>query len=155
MPSEDISPRLQKPRSRGFVGGDTGRAGPKNGIVDGGGSASAGDAGRSAAAAVRSAVERATYPGAAHEQARVRQARRRAGLAGEQATSAVDAVFDTIGSELAAGHDAVIAAFGKFSVAERAAREGRSPATGATIQIGASRGAKFSAAAALKQQLNG
>jgi DNA-binding protein HU-beta len=39
-------------------------------------------------------------------------------------------------------------------VTERAAREGRNPATGETIQIAASRAAKFSAAAALKRQLN-
>jgi DNA-binding protein HU-beta len=36
----------------------------------------------------------------------------------------------------------------------RAAREGRNPATGAAIQIAASRAAKFSAAAGLKKQLN-
>ena len=62
--------------------------------------------------------------------------------------------LDTIAGELAAGGDVAIAAFGKFAVAERAAREGRNPATGETIQIAASRGAKFSAAAALKSQLN-
>jgi DNA-binding protein HU-beta len=53
------------------------------------------------------------------------------------------------------GRDVAIAGFGKFSVGERAAREGRNPATGETIQIAASRAAKFSAAAGLKQQLNG
>ena len=95
------------------------------------------------------------HTGAPHDQARVRQARRRdAGLTGEQAKSAVDAVFDAIAGELAAGHDVAIAGFGKFSVTERAAREGRNPATGETIQIAASRAAKFSAAAALKNQLN-
>jgi hypothetical protein len=57
--------------------------------------------------------------------------------------------------ELAAGRDVAIAGFGKFSVGERAAREGRNPATRETIQIAASRAAKFSAAAGLKQQLNG
>jgi Bacterial DNA-binding protein len=36
-----------------------------------------------------------------------------------------------------------------------APREGRNPATGETIQIAARRAAKFSAAAGLKQQLNG
>jgi DNA-binding protein HU-beta len=50
-----------------------------------------------------------------------------AGLIGEQAKSAGAVVFDTIASELAAGHDVAIAAFGKFSVADRAAREGRTP----------------------------
>jgi DNA-binding protein HU-beta len=77
-----------------------------------------------------------------------------AGITAGQATSVVDAVLDAIASELAAGRDIAIAGFGKFSVSERAAREGRNPATGETIQIAASRAAKFSAAAALKQQLN-
>jgi len=45
--------------------------------------------------------------------------------------------------------------FGKFSVSERSAREGRNPATGETIQIAASKAAKFSAASALKKLLNG
>ncbi len=71
-----------------------------------------------------------------------------------QAASVVDAAFDAIAGELAAGRDVAIAGFGKFSVTERAAREGRNPATGETIQIAASRAAKFSAAAALKAQLN-
>jgi DNA-binding protein HU-beta len=39
-------------------------------------------------------------------------------------------------------------------VSERSAREGRNPATGETIQIAASKAAKFSAAAALKKVLN-
>jgi len=47
-----------------------------------------------------------------------------------------------------------ITGFGRFSVTERAAREGRNPTTGETIQIAASRAAKFSAPAALKKQLN-
>jgi DNA-binding protein HU-beta len=77
-----------------------------------------------------------------------------AGITAGQAASVVDAAFDLIAGELAAGRDVAIAGFGKFSVTERAAREGRNPATGETIQIAASRAAKFSAAAALKQQLN-
>jgi DNA-binding protein HU-beta len=77
-----------------------------------------------------------------------------AGLSGEQAKRAVDAAFDAIASALAAGHDVAIAGLGKFSVSERAAREGRNPATGETIQIAASRAARFSAAVGLKQQLN-
>jgi DNA-binding protein HU-beta len=77
-----------------------------------------------------------------------------AGITAGQAASVVDAAFDAIAGELAAGRDVAIAGFGKFSVSERAARAGRNPATGETIQIAASRAAKFSAAAALKQQLN-
>jgi DNA-binding protein HU-beta len=76
------------------------------------------------------------------------------GIADRQAESVVNAAFDAIAAELAAGRDVAIAGFGKFSVGERAAREGRNPATGETIQIAASRAVKFSAAAVLKKQLN-
>ncbi|MEO8969888.1 MAG: HU family DNA-binding protein [Solirubrobacteraceae bacterium] len=78
----------------------------------------------------------------------------KAGLSGAQASSAVDATFDAIAAELTAGGDVAIAGFGKFSASDRSAREGRNPATGATIQIAASKAAKFSAAAALKKSLN-
>ena len=44
--------------------------------------------------------------------------------AGQAAASVVDAAFDVIAGELAAGRDVAIAGFGKFSVTERAAREG-------------------------------
>jgi len=77
-----------------------------------------------------------------------------AGITAGQAAGVVDAAFDAIAGELAAGRDVAIAGFGKFSVTDRAARAGRNPATGEMIQIAASRAAKFSAAAALKQQLN-
>jgi DNA-binding protein HU-beta len=75
-------------------------------------------------------------------------------LSGSDAKNAVDATFDAIADELAGGGEVAVAGFGKFSVSDRSAREGRNPATGETIQIAASKAAKFSAAAALKKQLN-
>ena len=78
-----------------------------------------------------------------------------ADISREQAKTAVDAAFETIADELAAKRDVAIAGFGKFSVSERSARPGVNPATGERIQIAASTAAKFSAAAALKKQLNG
>lgn len=75
-------------------------------------------------------------------------------LSPSDAKGAVDATFDAIASELAGGGEVAVAGFGKFSVSERSAREGRNPATGETIQIAASKAAKFSAAAALKKSLN-
>ena len=78
-----------------------------------------------------------------------------AGLGVGQARGAVDAVFDAIAAELAAGGEVSVAGFGKFGVSNRAARTGRNPATGATINIAASKAAKFSAASALKKELNG
>ena len=77
-----------------------------------------------------------------------------AGLGVGQAKNAVDAVFDAITAQLRSGGEVSVAGFGKFSVSHRAARSGRNPATGATIQIGASKAAKFSAASALKKELN-
>ena len=76
-----------------------------------------------------------------------------AGVTGEQATSAVDAAFDAIAGELVVGRDVAIA--GSAAGQARTAQPERHAATGETIQIAASRAAKFSAAAGLKQQLNG
>jgi DNA-binding protein HU-beta len=79
----------------------------------------------------------------------------RTGLAGSQARQAVDAAFEAVSDELAAGGEVALAGFGKFSVSHRAARQGRNPSTGQPIQIAASKAAKFSAASALKKRLNG
>jgi DNA-binding protein HU-beta len=76
------------------------------------------------------------------------------GLSAAEARRAIESAVETVAGELAAGGEVSIAGFGKFSVSHRSAREGRNPATGATIQIAASKAAKFSAASQLKKQLN-
>ncbi|HEY7892624.1 MAG TPA: HU family DNA-binding protein [Solirubrobacteraceae bacterium] len=78
----------------------------------------------------------------------------RADLGVGQARDVVEAVIDAVSDELAAGGEVSLAGFGKFSVSNRSARQGRNPATGETINIAASRAAKFSAASALKKRLN-
>jgi DNA-binding protein HU-beta len=78
----------------------------------------------------------------------------RTGLAASQARQALDAAIDAVADELAVGGEVALAGFGKFSVSSRSARQGRNPATGETIQIAASKAAKFSAASALKSRLN-
>jgi DNA-binding protein HU-beta len=78
----------------------------------------------------------------------------RTGLPASQARQALDAAIDTVSDELAAGGEVALAGFGKFSVSHRSARQGRNPATGETINIAASKAAKFSAASALKSRLN-
>ncbi len=78
----------------------------------------------------------------------------RTGLATSQARQVVEATLDVVSDELASGGEVALAGFGKFSVSHRAARQGRNPSTGATIQIAASKAAKFSAASALKKRLN-
>ncbi|HEV3046151.1 MAG TPA: HU family DNA-binding protein [Solirubrobacteraceae bacterium] len=83
------------------------------------------------------------------------QIAQRTGLASSQARQVVEATIEAVSDELAAGGEVSLAGFGKFSVSQRAAREGRNPATGETIKIAASKAAKFSAASALKKRLNG
>jgi len=78
----------------------------------------------------------------------------RTGLAASQAREALEAAIESISKELAAGGEVALAGFGKFSVSHRAARQGRNPSTGETINIAASKAAKFSAASALKKSLN-
>jgi DNA-binding protein HU-beta len=79
----------------------------------------------------------------------------RNGLAAGQARAVVETLIDAVSDELAAGGEVALAGFGKFSVSHRAARQGRNPSTGETINIAASKAAKFSAASALKKRLNG
>ena len=67
---------------------------------------------------------------------------------------AVDAVFDAITEALQKGDDVRLVGFGTFSSSRRAAREGRNPRTGETIQIKASNQPKFSAGKGLKDALN-
>ncbi len=83
------------------------------------------------------------------------QVAQRTGLATSQARQALEATIEAVSDELAAGGEVALAGFGKFSVSQRAARQGRNPSTGQTISIPASKAAKFSAAAALKKRLNG
>ncbi|MFQ5564713.1 MAG: HU family DNA-binding protein [Parvularculaceae bacterium] len=77
-----------------------------------------------------------------------------AGMSKADAARAVDAVFDTVTETLKKGDDVRLVGFGTFSAAKRAAREGRNPRTGETIQIPASIQPKFSAGKGLKDALN-
>ena len=73
------------------------------------------------------------------------------GLSKKDAGSAVDAMIKTIENALSAGEDVNFTGFGKFHVAERGAREGRNPRTGATMEIAASRVPRFTAGSGLKK----
>jgi DNA-binding protein HU-beta len=75
----------------------------------------------------------------------------RAGLSKKDAGNAVDAMLETIEGALRRGSEVTFAGFGKFSVSQRSAREGRNPATGEKIYIQASRVPKFTAGAALRK----
>jgi DNA-binding protein HU-beta len=67
---------------------------------------------------------------------------------------ALDAFIGAVTEELKEGGQAVLVGFGTFSVRDRAARTGRNPQTGATIQIAAAKVASFKAGKALKNAVN-
>ena len=66
------------------------------------------------------------------------------------AAKAVDGVFGAITGALSRGDNVQVVGFRNFGVANRSARQGRNPQTGATIQIAASRQPKFKAGKGLK-----
>lgn len=77
------------------------------------------------------------------------------GMSKADAGRAVDATFDAITAALKDGDEVKIIGFGNFSVAKRAASQGRNPRTGETISIAASRTPKFKAGKGLKDSVNG
>ena len=77
-----------------------------------------------------------------------------AGLSKADAGRALDSFVDTVTSALKAGDGVSLVGFGTFSVRDRAARTGRNPRTGATIQIAASKNPAFKAGKALKDAVN-
>jgi len=70
------------------------------------------------------------------------------------AERALNAFTETVKAELACGEDVALVGFGTFSVRNRAARSGRNPQTGATIQIGAAKTPAFKAGKSLKMACN-
>jgi DNA-binding protein HU-beta len=76
------------------------------------------------------------------------------GMSKVEAGKAVEAVLSGVSDELVAGKEVRLNGFGIFSTVDRAAREGRNPQTGQTVQIAASKAAKFAPAKALKDRIN-
>jgi DNA-binding protein HU-beta len=85
----------------------------------------------------------------------VDQVAQRSQMSKGEATKAVDAVLQTVQEVLQRGGDVNFTGFGKFSVADRGARQGVNPQTGDKIQIPASRVPRFSAGSALKSAVKG
>ena len=71
-----------------------------------------------------------------------------------QAKAALEKALEVIVRRVAAGDEVSLAGFGKFSVSERQARQGRNPATGEPMEIAASKGLKFAPAKAAKDAVN-
>jgi DNA-binding protein HU-beta len=78
----------------------------------------------------------------------------KADLTKSAANKAVEAVFDSITDALKEGGEVRLVGFGTFSVAARAASEGRNPRTGEKIKIAASKQAKFKPGKRLRDELN-
>lgn len=79
----------------------------------------------------------------------------RSELTKAQAGRMLDAMLEVITATIAAGEQVALIGFGTFKRALRAAREGRNPATGATLKIAAAKLPKFAAGSALKAAVAG
>ncbi|MET0241622.1 MAG: HU family DNA-binding protein [Sphingobium sp.] len=77
------------------------------------------------------------------------------GITKADARKYVDDVFAAVADAASKGEEIALNGFGKFKVKDTPAREGRNPATGATIQIAAAKKLGFTPAKALKDKLNG
>ncbi|MBR6741938.1 MAG: HU family DNA-binding protein [Clostridia bacterium] len=75
---------------------------------------------------------------------------KKAELTKKDAEKAVNAFTDAIAEALKAGEKIAIVNFGTFEVKTRAARTGRNPKTGETMQIAASKTPAFAAGKGLK-----
>jgi DNA-binding protein HU-beta len=75
-------------------------------------------------------------------------------LSKAEAEKATNAVLDSIIDVLSKGDQVTLVGFGTFSVRDRAARAGRNPQTGETIQIKASKSPGFKAGKAFKDAVN-
>ena len=78
----------------------------------------------------------------------------KADISKSAAGEALEGMLEAVTATLKKGDSLALVGFGTFSVGERAARTGRNPRTGETIQIKASKNAKFKAGKALKDALN-
>lgn len=76
------------------------------------------------------------------------------GLTKRDAEKALRAFTDTVTSAMKNGDKVQLVGFGTFEVSKRAARTGRNPRTGETVEIAASATPKFKAGKALKNAVN-
>ena len=78
----------------------------------------------------------------------------KAEISKKDAEAALKAFTDVVAEELKKGEKIQLVGFGTFEVSERAARTGRTPHTGAEINMPASKAPKFKAGKALKDMMN-
>ena len=76
-----------------------------------------------------------------------------AGITKTQANAALDSFVAAVTKTLKGGGKVTLVGFGTFSVSKRAARNGRTPQTGAVIKIKAKKVAKFKAGKELASKM--
>lgn len=79
----------------------------------------------------------------------------KSGLTKKDSTAALEAFQAVVAEELSHGGDVRLIGFGTFEVRERAARKGRNPQTGESMDIPASKVPAFKAGKALKDEVRG
>lgn len=78
----------------------------------------------------------------------------KSGMAKNQSEVALNAVIDCLSDLLAKGDSIVLPGFASLSVKKRAARTGRNPSTGKSIDIPARKVVQFKAGTVLKERIN-
>ena len=79
---------------------------------------------------------------------------KQAGITKDQASEALNAVLDEISNGMAFGKKVALPRLGVFVPADRAARQGKNPATGEPIEIAAHKVVVFRAAKSLKEAVD-
>ncbi|SAL59080.1 DNA-binding protein HU-alpha [Caballeronia choica] len=77
-----------------------------------------------------------------------------AGISKSATAETIDAVLAAVSKTVAAGDSVQLIGFGTFASGSRAARSGRNPKTGETIEIAAAKTVKFTAGKAFKDAVN-
>jgi nucleoid DNA-binding protein len=85
----------------------------------------------------------------------VMQVAEQADMSRDKADAAVSAMIEQITNALSRNESVTLVGFGTFARNQRAARQGRHPQTGATIDIAASGNVVFKPGKALKEAVNG
>ena len=76
---------------------------------------------------------------------------KKVGLKNGEATKAVETILESIMKTVAKGQEVRLVGFGTFTVAKRAARQGRNPRTGESLKIPATKVPKFRAGKEFKE----
>lgn len=79
----------------------------------------------------------------------------KSGLTKKDSEAALKGFLETVEEALVAGDKVQLVGHGTYEIRERAAREGRNPATGEPLQIQASKSVGFKVGKALKDAVNG